>query len=256
MRTDAWKACRVMMLTAGALFLTTSAYPFGNPIEEVPYVTLWPAYTAGTRHVQASLQHFFYKGYIQSANFRLGYPLSERFRVYAGYFYHGNIESQIRMGEPEVKFYWSPLRQKDEKPLSLSLAVGASYPRLGDYFSTIRGTFKDRKAFLSAELPVTRKFGDGFDFTLSPVLLADDGDYIDGVMGGGRYTPFAKFAVIVEGSVLFSNPYDYRTPWGLGLQYQIGPHTVTGFFTNTDGITLSNLMRGTGEHYAGFRFDY
>jgi hypothetical protein len=202
------------------------------------------------------MEHFFDKGYIQSANFRMGYPLSERVRIYGGYFYHGTMEAQARIVEPEAKLYWSPLRQKDEKPLSLSLAVGASYPHYGDGYAADRGNFHNDKAFISLELPVTRTFGEKFDSTVSPILLANDGYCISGVMVGGRYIPFGKFAVMAEASVLFSNPYDYKTPWGAGLQYQMGPHTVSVFYTNANGIMLSNLMRGTTDHYEGFRFTY
>jgi hypothetical protein len=238
------------------LLLPAQAGAFGYTFEEDAYVNLWPAYSNGSNPVQFSLQHYYQSGYIYSANMRGGYAFAKRACAYASLLYHGNDEAMIRMSEPEGKIYLSPYLQKDGRPFSLSVAAGASIPEYGDYFTAVRGPVANRKVHLSGELPVTRKWGDRVDATLAPTLVYSDGLYVDGINCGLRLVPIPKVALVGEFPVLFSNPYDYDPLWAAGVQLHVGPHSLTGFMTNASGFTISNLLRGTKERFAGFRFTF
>jgi hypothetical protein len=230
------------------------AFSFGYSFEEEGYVNLWPAYTEGTLPVQFSLQHYYLKGNIFSANMRGGVSIKPWVRVYADFLYHGSDESQIRMMEPEGKLYLTPLIQKNGKPFSLSLALGASYPDYGDYYALLRGPLANRKLHFSVEVPATRKLGDHLDLTVAPMLITSDGQTVSAISTGVRIIPIRWAALVGEVPILMNNPYDYLQPWAVGIQVHVGPHSVTGFVTNVGGFTLANVLKGTDDRFFGFRF--
>ena len=243
-----------------AIAVAGQASAFHQSFAGEPFVTILPAYYDGDFPVSFQLQHFYIDGKINSANAWLVGDYNKLVDVYAGGMIHGfklisaGRRAEIENYEPELRVSVSPLKQEDNKMVDVSVNAGFSRMMFKQVFMGDKITFNDDYAEFGAT--VVRNFEDIALVNLSPTWIYEtQGKKTMGGLQSGLKLMYGKYLALVgESAWLFTNPYKYATPWSYGLQFHVGPHTITAFSTNIYSGTLSNMMIGIKKMtFYGFR---
>jgi hypothetical protein len=234
---------------------------FYNSFSEEPFINLMTPKPIGKNKLEFCVQHDFTTGMIDSADFRLGYGASGTFDIYLASLYNymkiniAGHDSSVEAKENELSFTKLLRKSGGRYAPDMALRAGVSSFLYDQVFDASRQS--DSRYFYLATLLLSRDIKNLF-ISASPTLVYDAAGKktASALMTGIKYTHAGKVSLVLEYPLLLANPYGWKQPWSIGLQFRAGPHIITLFATDTYGFTAANILQGFNINFYGFRFSY
>lgn len=238
------------------------SYSFYHKFSEEPYINIMSPKISEFVKIKFNLQHHYADTGVASANFRLGYSFFKNFDIYISGLFHsieitsGNDRAKVSVKEYEIINLKSLITESENKILDLAILFGVSKFSFLQMFNN--RDYTDNRDYYFFHLLISKTIDEFLITTFSPVFIYDSKDKknITGIVSGLKLNYIDKISLVLEYPLFIENPYNWKQPWGTGIQFHLMPHILTIFFTNTYGFTNSNIFQGWDKTFFGFRFSF